>query len=266
MPRKPRPKPPRIVAADLESLVAAGLTQAEMAARLGVPRATVVEELRALSLHPLHDTPFRVLAVGPSPPQVHNGPPESPPVSTPRIPQRGEGAMPNKSRIDDAQLQALVAEGLSKAEMARRLGVPRPTLVDRMRKLGLETRTTYVAPDGTPEVHNGIPVSTPDVDTGTHFSAPEVHQGTPAILPEVDHGIALEMLTDLLPDLQELAQWWRARREALQDGTGRDTERVTFHVEQRWIAAIRQRADQDGTSITHVVNQAFRQFFQERST
>jgi hypothetical protein len=78
--------------------------------------------------------------------------------------------------------------------------------------------------------------------------------------------MAVEMLTDLLPDLQELAQWWRARREALQDGEPSKTERVTFHVEQRWSAAIRQRADQDGTSITHVVNQAFRQFFQERST
>jgi hypothetical protein len=174
--------------------------------------------------------------------------------------------MPKRSRIDDAQLRALAAEGLSKAEMARRLGVPRPTLVDRMQKLGLETRTTYVAPDGMPEVHNSTPEGTPEVYQGTLECTPGVHQGIPIIPPEGDHGIALEMLTDLLPDLQELAQWWRSRREALQDGEPRKTERVTFHVEQRWIAAIRQQADQDGTSITHVVNQAFRQFFQGRYT
>ena len=170
--------------------------------------------------------------------------------------------MPNKSRIDDAQLRALAAEGLSKAEIARRLGVPRPTLVDRMRKLGLETRTTYVPAASTPEVHASPPEGAYAVHERTPHCLHEVYASPPEGTHDVHYGIP----DDLLPDLQELVAWWRARREARQDGTGRDTERVTFHVEQRWIAAIRQRADQDGISITHVVNQAFRQFFQERST
>jgi len=40
------------------------------------------------------------------------------------------------------------------------------------------------------------------------------------------------------------------------------TERITFHVERRWIEAIRRQADLDGLTITQVVNQAFRQYFE----
>jgi len=39
-------------------------------------------------------------------------------------------------------------------------------------------------------------------------------------------------------------------------------ERITFHVERRWIEAIRRQADLDGLTITQVVNQAFRQHFE----
>jgi len=39
-------------------------------------------------------------------------------------------------------------------------------------------------------------------------------------------------------------------------------ERTTFHVERRWIEAIRRQANLDGLTITQVVNQAFRQHFE----
>ena len=44
--------------------------------------------------------------------------------------------------------------------------------------------------------------------------------------------------------------------------TTQDTERITFHVERRWIEAIRRQADLDGLTITQVVNEAFRRHFE----
>ena len=40
-----------------------------------------------------------------------------------------------------------------------------------------------------------------------------------------------------------------------------ETERIIFHVERRWIEAIRRQADLDGLTITQVVNQAFKHHF-----
>lgn len=37
--------------------------------------------------------------------------------------------------IDETQLQALTAEGLSPTEIAKRLGIPRSTVHDRLKKL-----------------------------------------------------------------------------------------------------------------------------------
>jgi hypothetical protein len=44
--------------------------------------------------------------------------------------------------------------------------------------------------------------------------------------------------------------------------TSRETERTTFHVEKRWIEAIRRQADLDGFTYTQIVNEAFRQYFE----
>ena len=40
-------------------------------------------------------------------------------------------------QIDDSQLRSLVAEGLSPTEIAKRLGLPRSTVRDRLKKLDL---------------------------------------------------------------------------------------------------------------------------------
>jgi len=68
----------------------------------------------------------------------------------------------------------------------------------------------------------------------------------------------------LIPVLQELAAWWQSRKDALTQAcdTTQETERITFHVERRWIEAIRRQADLDGLTITQVVNAAFRQHFE----
>ena len=73
-----------------------------------------------------------------------------------------------------------------------------------------------------------------------------------------------DVFIGLLPILQELAAWWQARKTVLEQAqdTSRQTERITYHVEQRWIEAIRRQADLDGFTYTQIVNEAFRQYFE----
>jgi len=68
----------------------------------------------------------------------------------------------------------------------------------------------------------------------------------------------------LIPALQEIVVWWDGRKVTLEQASdaSRQTERITFHVEQRWIQAIRRQADLDGFTYTQIVNEAFRQYFE----
>jgi len=72
------------------------------------------------------------------------------------------------------------------------------------------------------------------------------------------------MLITMISDLQELVMWWQERKATLlqTNDASRETERTTFHVERRWIEAIRRQADLDHLTITQVVNEAFRQYFE----
>ena len=73
-----------------------------------------------------------------------------------------------------------------------------------------------------------------------------------------------DVVIGLIPVIQELAAWWQDRKTTLAqacDAT-QETERITFHVERRWIEAIRRQADLDSLTITQVVSQAFRQYFE----
>jgi len=75
-----------------------------------------------------------------------------------------------------------------------------------------------------------------------------------------------DVVISLIPVLQELATWWVSRKDILAQAcdTTQETERITFHVERRWIEAIRRQADLDGVTITQVVNQAFKRHFEEK--
>jgi hypothetical protein len=61
--------------------------------------------------------------------------------------------------------------------------------------------------------------------------------------------------------------WWRARQQQGQDADApeRKLERQTYHVEQRFIAAVKREADLTGESYAAVVNRAFAQYFAGRS-
>ena len=85
---------------------------------------------------------------------------------------------------------------------------------------------------------------------------------SPEGIPSVDNDILIGMMTDL----QEVVTWWQERKATLAQASDatHETERVTFHVERRWIEAIRRQADLDGLTITQVVNAAFRQHFEGR--
>jgi hypothetical protein len=73
-----------------------------------------------------------------------------------------------------------------------------------------------------------------------------------------------DVVIGLIPALQEMVAWWQERKATLAQAsdTTQETERMTFHVERRWIEAIRRQADLDGLTITQVVNQAFQQHFE----
>jgi Winged helix-turn-helix DNA-binding len=138
------------------------------------------------------------------------------------------GTLIAPTQSDETQLRTLAAEGLSPIEIAKRLGLPRSTVRDRLKKLDLapppET-TASASTEGTPNVYDG-------------------------------------MLEGIMADLRELVGWWQERQATLQQAsdTNRKTERTTCHVAQRWIDAIRRQADLDGMTSTRIVNAAFRQY------
>jgi|SRR6516165_6908872 len=82
----------------------------------------------------------------------------------------------------------------------------------------------------------------------TPSSAEMSTEGTPSVYNDVVIG--------LIPALQEMVAWWQARKATLEQAqdASRQTERITFHVEQRWIEAIRRQADLDGFTYTQIVN------------
>jgi transposase len=138
------------------------------------------------------------------------------------------------TQIDEQQLRSLHQQGLSQQAIATRLNTSKATVARKIKALGF-----------------GIPV-----------------QESAESPPQVDSGPS-EVLREAPPDeLAELKQWWQERQAALAQASdaSRQTERMTFHVEHRWIEALRRQADLDGLTYTQVVNAAFRQYFQGMST
>jgi transcriptional regulator with XRE-family HTH domain len=135
------------------------------------------------------------------------------------------------TNITDAELQQLLSEGLSQNEIARRTGMPRTTLRNRLKKFS------------TPEVHTGVS------DQGTL----DVYLGTQDLDQDPESN----------EDLRELLEWWKERKRALQirDDLHQETERKTYHVQKRYIEAIQRAADLEHVSITEIVNRAFGYYF-----
>jgi predicted DNA binding CopG/RHH family protein len=90
-------------------------------------------------------------------------------------------------------------------------------------------------------------------------ASPAPEMSTPGLPPVYE-----DVVIGLIPALQEIVTWWQDRKATLEQAqdASRQTERITFHVEQRWIEAIRRQADLDGFTYTQIVNEAFRQYFE----
>jgi hypothetical protein len=73
-------------------------------------------------------------------------------------------------------------------------------------------------------------------------------------------------LTAVWPVLQALASWWQERHHLAQedDTPDRKLVRQTYHIEQRYIEAVRRESDRTGESYAAVVNRAFARYFAGR--
>jgi hypothetical protein len=188
------------------------------------------------------------------------------------------------------------AEGFSDRAIARAMRIPLTTFKTKVKALHTDPaqgppRATHgktrkptargisEGDKGTPPlyVHPGIPDDSQESPVGSE-DIPGVHRGIPALpgleLPQVAQGPPpsatlpselAEALTVAWPDLEELLQWWRDRRQSAQEAPEK-LERVTYHVAPRWIDAVKREADLDGKSYAAVVNRAFAQYFAVKST
>ena len=135
--------------------------------------------------------------------------------------------------VADEQLRTLLEQGVSQREIARRLGIPRSTLQDYLKR-------QQVVP---------------------------VHRGTPTVLPRGTPAVDLSPQTPaelraISQDLLEVAAWWRARKMRRVDlGGPRETRRQTWHVDVQWIERVKEQAEAEGVSQAEIVDRALRHFF-----
>jgi hypothetical protein len=149
--------------------------------------------------------------------------------------------------IDLTQVQALITQGLSQREIARRLQIPRSTLQSRLKQIHQEQAPPMQAHVTAMAPRRRGPLSTAGPPS------------PPSLPPEF-----VTLLSDL-PALQELAQWWRERKLQRVSPSGpKSTERWTIHVERQWIDRVKDEAEVLGVPIMTVVNRALEQYFEGR--
>ena len=155
---------------------------------------------------------------------------------------------------------ALDRQGLSKRAIAEQMGMPESTLRDNVKfiqkhqepqqPMGHQGRhTAQEAPQRAGEVHAGLPAYTPE----------PVREGDTGVC-QVDLEQALPGLSQ---ELRDMLGWWRTRQQVAQEPAVK-LERATYHIDPRWIAAIKSEADRTGDSYAAVVNRAFRAYFAGR--
>ena len=172
------------------------------------------------------------------------------------------------------------------AQAKRKSPAPAPTptrATPRRRALQAQHKTPSPA-ISVPEVHQSppaiLPASERPEDLPVHETLlpapPEVSYSLPtppgADAPEVapraaslSPDLAAE-LTAVWPDLQALAHWWQERHHLAQEDDGPECKlvRQTYHIEQRYIEAVRRESDRTGESYAAVINRAFARYFAGR--
>jgi hypothetical protein len=239
----------------------------------GLPEATVGGHQPEVSLGP----PQADLGVPEGTPEEYHGPPEE----RPRWPPEGDLGLsvgPHPEDLGIPESTPAVSLGPPQPDQAETAALPaRPTPPPQR---GGPRATVGKPITGLPEVHLGGPplYIHPGISDSSEESAvggeevEEVHQGIPALPepapPQGDPGSALspplaEALTTAWPEIQHMLAWWRDRQRLMQDATApdRQLERQTYHVEKRFIEAVRREADLTGESYAAIVNHAFAQYF-----
>ena len=116
-----------------------------------------------------------------------------------------------------------------------------------------------------PDIHQGPPTILPAPELPAPPPEPEVAPRVPSPPAALSPALAAE-LTAVWPDLQALASWWQARQHQAQqeDDPDRKLARQTYHIEQRYIDAVKREADRTGESYAAVVNRACARYFAGR--
>jgi hypothetical protein len=125
-------------------------------------------------------------------------------------------------------------QGVPQGEIARRLGVPRSTLYDHLKR-ALPAKTTDVDIRGTTGVHLGG-------TTNVYIDLP---------------------LADLA-DFHEMLAWWRRRKHLLAQANAdpAPTERWTLHIEKPFIEKIKAEAEAEHVTMTEVINRMIRHYYE----
>jgi hypothetical protein len=149
--------------------------------------------------------------------------------------------------IDLTTVHQMLAEGLSKAEISRQLGVPVSTLKDRLRQ-ALPMKTTDVHNGRDTEVHTGGATEV--------YSSGAVYKGSAA-------NVHIDLPIADMADFQEMLAWWRRRRHLLgkANEAPAPTERWTLHVEKPFIEKIKAEAEAEHVTVTEVINRIIRHYY-----
>lgn len=169
-----------------------------------------------------------------------------------------------RAPFDANRYQTLKAQGLPQRQIAKELGIPESTLRDNLRLM-----SPALTPESGPQVDEGGPKGIPRVDNGTHTGTPQVDVGRPSEVSNVHAGGPdVHFSPQDLADLQALLAWWRTRQALAADADTpeRQLERQTYHIEKRWIEAVRRESDLTGESYAAIVNRAFARYFVPTST
>jgi hypothetical protein len=217
-----------------EALKAQGLSQRAIAQEMGMPEATLRNNLKALA---------QSIAAG--------------------VP-RGDQGLPHRETTEVHQSSSEVSHGGLPEGYQR---ISSSSLHEGNPEDHQSLPPLYVHP-GIPDDSEESPVGSEEIE-GVHEAIPalpltaiqEGHAGPPVA------GLSpafVETLTTAWPELAEMLSWWRTRKQVQE--TTEKLARTTWHVAPRWVEAVRREAELTGESYAAVVNRAFATYFRGKST
>jgi hypothetical protein len=151
--------------------------------------------------------------------------------------------------FDYDRYDMLRAQGLSERKAFEHMGVKRSTGQDALKRRSLATITPAAVRPLSPAPEAPVPAVVHD------------RQGT---LPSDGYGASVPaVLDDVKGDLLDMALWWRERKLRLaQPRQERDTIRWTIHIDPVWKERVMELSDAQRTSLTDVVDDIFRVYFE----